>query len=90
MKGGFGGMLSFELKGGMDAGIRCMNRVQLCSLAPTLGDVDTLVLHPASSSHLAIPKEVRLENGITDGLIRISVGIENIEDIVADLTQAIV
>ncbi|HAD11055.1 MAG TPA: hypothetical protein DCF33_01325 [Saprospirales bacterium] len=89
MKGGFGGMLSFELKGGMDAGIRCMNRVQLCSLAPTLGDVDTLVLHPASSSHLAIPKEVRLENGITDGLIRISVGIENIEDIVADLTQAI-
>ena len=89
MPGGFGGMLSFELKGGLEAGIACMNRIQFCSLAPTLGDVDTLILHPASSSHLAIPKDVRLENGITDGLIRVSVGIENIEDIIADLTQAI-
>ncbi|MBL7807839.1 MAG: aminotransferase class I/II-fold pyridoxal phosphate-dependent enzyme [Saprospiraceae bacterium] len=89
MKGGFGGMLSFELKGGLEAGLTCMNRIRFCSLAPTLGDVDTLILHPASSSHLAIPKDVRLENGITDGLIRISVGIENIADIVADLTQAI-
>jgi methionine-gamma-lyase len=89
MRGGFGGMLSFELKGGLEAGLKCMNKIRFCSLAPTLGDVDTLILHPASSSHLAIPKEVRLENGITDGLIRVSVGIENIEDIVADLTQAI-
>lgn len=89
MQGGFGGMLSFELRGGLEAGIACMNRIQFCSLAPTLGDVDTLILHPASSSHLAVPKEIRLQNGITDGLIRVSVGIENVSDIVADLEQAI-
>jgi len=89
MKGGYGGMLSFELRGGLDAGIACMNRIQFCSLAPTLGDVDTLILHPASSSHLAVPKEIRLQNGITDGLVRVSVGIENVTDIVADLEQAI-
>jgi len=89
MPGGFGGMMSFELKGGMEAGIKCMNRVQFCTLAPTLGDVDTLILHPASSSHLAISKEIRLQNGITDGLIRVSVGIENVADIIADLEQAI-
>lgn len=88
MRGGFGGMLSFELRGGMEAGIACMNRVKFCSLAPTLGDVDTLILHPASSSHLAVQKEIRLQNGITDGLIRVSVGIENVHDIVADLEQA--
>lgn len=86
---GFGGMLSFELRGGLDAGIACMNRIRFCSLAPTLGDVDTLILHPASSSHLAVPKEIRQQNGITDGLIRVSVGIENVADIVADLEQAI-
>jgi len=89
MRGGFGGMLSFELRGGLEAGIACMNRIQFCSLAPTLGDVDTLILHPASSSHLAVPKEIRLQNGITDGLVRVSVGIENVSDIVADLEQAI-
>ncbi len=89
MRNGFGGMLSFELRDGLDAGIACMNRISFCSLAPTLGDVDTLILHPASSSHLAVPKEIRLQNGITDGLIRVSVGIENVTDIVADLEQAI-
>lgn len=89
MPGGFGGMLSFELKGGLEAGVSCMNRIRFCTLAPTLGDVDTLILHPASSSHLAVPKEVRLQNGITDGLIRVSVGIENPADIIADLEQAI-
>ncbi|MEO6759752.1 MAG: PLP-dependent transferase, partial [Saprospiraceae bacterium] len=89
MQNGFGGMLSFELRGGMEAGLQCMNRVQLCSLAPTLGDVDTLILHPASSSHLAVAKEVREQNGITDGLIRVSVGIENPADIIGDLEQAI-
>lgn len=89
MRGGYGGMLSFELRDGLEAGIACMNRIKFCSLAPTLGDVDTLVLHPASSSHLAISKEIRLQNGITDGLIRVSVGIENVRDIVADLEQAI-
>ena len=84
----FGGMLSFELKGGIEAGISFMNKINFCTLAPTLGDVDTLILHPASMSHLNIPKEVRERNGITDGLIRLSVGVENVEDIIADLEQA--
>jgi len=85
----FGGMLSFELKAGLDAGIRFMNAIRFCTLAPTLGDVDSLILHPASMSHLNVPKEVRLRNGITDGLIRVSVGIENVEDIWSDLEQAL-
>ncbi len=85
----FGGMLSFELKGGLEAGKLFMNRLQLCTLTPTLGDVDTLVLHPASMSHISVPREIRLQYGITDGLVRISTGIENIEDIVADVGQAI-
>jgi methionine-gamma-lyase len=89
MTGGFGGMLSFELKGGMDAGIACMNKVKFCTLAPTLGDVDTLILHPASSSHLNVARDIRMQNGITDGLIRVSVGIENPADIIADIRQAI-
>jgi len=85
----FGAMLSFELKGGVEAGVKFMNGLKMCTMAPTLGDVDTLVLHPASSSHLNIPKEVRLANGITDGLVRISVGIEHAADIIADLTAAL-
>lgn len=89
MRGGFGGMLSFELKGGIEAGLACMNRIRFCALAPTLGDVDTLILHPASSSHLNVPRDIRERNGITDGMIRVSVGIENVTDIIADLEQAI-
>jgi methionine-gamma-lyase len=84
-----GAMLSFELHGGIEAGIACMNRVRFCTLAPTLGDTDTLILHPASMSHLHVAREIREANGITDGLIRISVGIEAVEDIIADLKQAI-
>jgi methionine-gamma-lyase len=84
-----GGMISFELKGGLDAGIDFMNRVRFCTLAPTLGDIDTLLLHPASMSHINVPKELRLRNGITDGLIRLSVGVEDANDIIADLDQAL-
>ena len=84
----FGAMLSFELKGGLQAGIDFMNRIRFCTLAPTLGDVDTIILHPASMSHVNIAREVRERNGITDGLIRISIGIEDVEDIVADLKGA--
>lgn len=84
----YGGMLSFELKGGIEAGIKFMNAIKFCTLAPTLGEVDTLVLHPASMSHLNIPKEIRLRNGITDGLIRLSVGIEHVDDLIEDLEQA--
>ncbi|MEL6987834.1 MAG: aminotransferase class I/II-fold pyridoxal phosphate-dependent enzyme, partial [Bacteroidota bacterium] len=85
----FGGMLSFELAGGMEAGLHFMNSIEFCTLAPTLGDVDTLVLHPATSSHLNVDKQVRESAGITDGLIRLSVGIENVEDIISDLEKAI-
>jgi methionine-gamma-lyase len=84
----FGAMLSFELAGGLEAGIKFMNRIKFCTLAPTLGDVDTLILHPASMSHVNIPKEIRLQNGITDGLIRLSIGIEHVDDIIEDLSQA--
>jgi len=85
----FGGMLSFELKGGIASGIKFMDRLKHCTMAPTLGDVDTLILHPASSSHLKVEKEMRLRNGITDGLIRVSVGIENFDDIKEDISQAL-
>ena len=85
----FGGMLSFELEGSLDRGIQFMNKLKICTLAPTLGDVDTLVLHPASSSHLKVDRDIRILNGITDGLIRLSVGIEQIDDIKDDIWQAI-
>lgn len=85
----FGGMMSFELKGGMYAALEAMNKLKFCSLAPTLGDVDTLVLHPASSSHLKVDAETRRKAGISDGLIRVSVGIEDPQDILEDLLQAI-
>lgn len=88
LQNGFSGMLSFELVGGLEAGLSFMNKIKFCSLAPTMGDVDTLILHPASMSHLRIPRDVRMANGITDGLIRLSVGIEDVEDILADLLQA--
>jgi methionine-gamma-lyase len=81
---GWGGMLSFEVKGGVDAGRRLMNRLKLCSLAVSLGSVDTLVEHPASMTHAVMPKEMREKMGIADGLVRVSVGIEDKEDILAD------
>jgi methionine-gamma-lyase len=85
----FGGMLSFELKGGMQAGIRMMERVRLATLAVSLGNVDTLIEHPASMTHGPVRREDRLNQGITDGLVRLSVGIENLPDILADLEQAL-
>lgn len=84
-----GAVMSFELKGGLDAGKQFINRLQMCVRAISLGTVDTLVSHPASMSHFGIPREERLKYGITDGLIRLSVGIENIEDIICDLDQAL-
>lgn len=86
---GYGGMLSFGIKGGVKAGIRLMDNVKLCSLAVSLGAADTLIQHPASMTHACIPREVRNRVGITDGLIRLSVGIEDPEDIIADLKQAL-
>ena len=82
-------LISFELKGGIDAGKKFINAVEVCTRAVSLGTVDTLVSHPASMTHMSIPKIEREKYGITDGLIRMSVGIENIEDLEADLAQAL-
>ncbi|WP_130892286.1 MULTISPECIES: methionine gamma-lyase [Fusobacterium] len=81
----FGGIMSFELKGGFEAGKILLNNLKLCSLAVSLGDTETLIQHPASMTHSPYTKEERMEAGITDGLVRLSVGLENIEDIIADL-----
>jgi methionine-gamma-lyase len=86
---GFGGMLSFGVAGGIEAGRKLMNSLELCSLAVSLGAVDTLISHPASMTHAGVPKEVRIKTGITDDLVRLSVGIEEPEDIIADLDQAL-
>lgn len=85
----FGGMISFEIYGGVDAGRTVMNSVNLCALAVSLGDTETLIQHPASMTHSPIPREERLKAGITDGLIRLSVGLEDAEDIIEDLDQAL-
>ncbi len=87
---GYSGMLSFELKGGLNAGMDFMRAIKFCTLTASLGTADTLVTHSASTSHVNVTKEQRLQYGITDGLIRVSVGLENIEDIIADFEQALV
>jgi len=85
---GYGGMLSFEIRGGVEAGRKLMNSVRLCSLAVSLGATDTLIQHPASMTHACIPAQIRNKVGIRDGLVRLSVGIEDPDDIIADLEQA--
>jgi methionine-gamma-lyase len=84
-----GAMLSFELKSGMQGGIDFMNKLRMCVRTVSLGTCDTLLSHPASMTHYGVPREERLKYGITDGLIRMNVGIENIQDIIADLQQAL-
>jgi methionine-gamma-lyase len=86
---GLGSMMSFELKGGVEAGRKVMNNVKLCSLAVSLGAVETLISHPATMTHVIVPREERLKAGITDGLVRLSVGIEDVDDIIEDLDQAL-
>lgn len=84
-----GALMSYELKGGLEAGRKFVDALQLCVRAVSLGTLDTLVSHPASMSHFGLPREERIKNGITDGLIRMSVGIENLPDLLADLEQAL-
>lgn len=86
---GHGGMISFELNGGFKAGETVMNNVKLCQLAVSLGGVETLIQHPASMTHLSMGAEARKSAGITEGLVRLSVGIENVNDIINDLEQAL-
>lgn len=85
---GPGTMISFSLKGGLEAGRTLMDNVKMAILAVSLGGVETLIQHPASMTHSKVPKESREQAGITDGLVRFSVGIENVEDIIDDLKQA--
>lgn len=85
----FSAMISFELKGGLDAGAKLMNSVELCALAESLGAVETMITHPATMTHAGVPRDERIARGLNDGLVRLSVGIEHIDDILADLTQAL-
>ncbi len=89
MKNG-GALMSFELKGGFDAGVSFINKMKLCTNAVSLGTCDTLVSHAASTTHMGVAREQRIKYGISDGLIRMSVGMENIEDIISDLDQAMI
>ncbi len=86
---GFSGVISFELDGGYTSGERLMNSVKLCTLAVSLGTVDTLIQHPASMTHSVMNEELREKAGISDGLVRLAVGIEDAEDIIDDLNQAL-
>ena len=85
---GFGGMLAFDL-GSLERARRVLNSVRLMSLAESLGGVETLISHPATMTHASVPQERRAALGITDGLVRISAGIEDIEDLKEDLAQAL-
>lgn len=83
-----GGMLAFELKAGLDTTVSALNNLRLCSRAESLGGLETLITHPSSTTHADVEPEVRLALGISDGLVRVSVGLEAAEDIIADLDQA--
>ncbi|MGH9317461.1 MAG: PLP-dependent transferase, partial [Thermoanaerobaculia bacterium] len=85
---GFGAMISFDV-GSFEAARTLLSLVKLCSLGESLGGVETLISHPATMTHAAFPEEERLALGVTPGLVRVSVGIEDVEDIVADLDQAL-
>lgn len=86
---GFGGMLAFEVVGGLEAGKTVMDSVKVCSFTTSLGEIDTLIIHPASTSHVSLTREEREAVGVSDGLMRLSVGIEAIDDLIDDLRQAL-
>lgn len=86
---GMGGMIAFEMKGGLKAGANLVNSVRLCTLAVSLGECDTLIEHPASMTHSTLSEEERMAVGITEGLVRVSVGIEDVNDLIEDLKEAL-
>src|SRR3989337_488682 len=86
---GFGGIITFFIKGGLAAARRFLERVKIFSLAESLGGVESLIEHPAIMTHASLPKEVREKTGISDELIRVSVGIENVDDLIKDLESAL-
>jgi cystathionine beta-lyase/cystathionine gamma-synthase len=87
---GFGGMLSFELKDdSVEAAMKVLSSTRLFALAESLGGVESLINHPALMTHASIPREERIRNGLSDSLIRLSVGIEDVDDLIDDLKQAV-
>ena len=86
---GFSSVIAFDLKGGFEAGKSLMKSVKMMTLAVSLGTVDTLIQHPASMTHSGVPREEKIKAGITDELTRISVGLEDVEDIIQDLEQGL-
>jgi O-succinylhomoserine sulfhydrylase len=84
-----GNIVAFEIKGGIEAGRVFLDKIKLCSLSPNLGDTRTIVTHPASTTHSKLSEEERLAVSITDGLVRVSVGLETVADVIADLEQAL-
>jgi O-succinylhomoserine sulfhydrylase len=84
-----GNIVIFQLDGGLEAGQAFLNKIEMCSLTANLGDSRTIVSHPASTTHSKLSPEDRLEVGITDGLVRLSIGLENIKDIITDVDQAL-
>lgn len=84
-----GNIVAFEIKGGLEAGRAFIDKIRLCSLSPNLGDTRTIVTHPASTTHSKLSVEERLAVSITDGLVRVSVGLETVKDVIADLDQAL-
>jgi cystathionine beta-lyase/cystathionine gamma-synthase len=86
---GYGAMVCFELTGGVDAGTRLMDSIELWSLAENLGSVESLITHPVTMTHAAMPREERIAAGITDGLVRLSVGLEDVDDLIGSLDQAL-
>ncbi len=88
LKGGYGGLVGFELKGGRDAGRKFIDSLKMFYHVANIGDVRSLAIHPASTTHSQLMPEEQLKTGVTDGYVRLSVGIEHIDDILADLDQA--
>lgn len=84
-----GNIVAFEVKGGIEAGRKFLNSIKLCSLSANLGDTRTIVTHPASTTHSKLSEDDRLQVGITDGLVRVSVGLENVTDVINDISQAL-
>jgi len=85
----FGGIMAIELKGGLNAARTFLDKLSIITQAVSLGDTDSLACHPASTTHSAVAPEIRRQSGITDGMVRISIGIEDTEDLIADLQQAL-
>jgi cystathionine gamma-lyase len=89
MAGGFGGIVTAILRGGLDGSRRMLEHCRLFALAESLGGVESLIEHPATMTHASLPPQVRAELGISDGLIRLSVGVEDVEDLIAELRRAL-